>query len=110
MQNKANRVDFLRKGFTDSTFKGKAVKPTGDWIAMKAVHPSDLSSIEQAVEVDYSHCLVHEVMSCGPEVKGGEPGMWCIVIRNALDGLSAKKRFVVAKEEDVVFWIAPEKL
>ena len=110
MTNLANKVDFLRNGFTEKVFKSKAVQVTGDWVALKAVHPADLSKIEQAVEIDYSHCLVHQAVALGPQVKGGEVGLWAVVIRNALDSIAKKKRIVVCKEEDIVFWINPELL
>ncbi len=97
---KEEKLKLLRAGFTEEIIKEK-IAMTDDWIALKAVHQSDMSSLEVAGMVDYSHVLFHEVLKCGPNADY-QVGEWVIIIRNALDALSSNRQFVVARSEHVV--------
>lgn len=110
MENKAKRLELLREGFTKNTMK--KVRLTGDWIGLRAVHQTDLTALVTSENTDYSHCMFHEVIAVGPGAasSGIEVGLWVVVIRNALDGLSSNRQFVVARADDVVMMLEPNNL
>jgi hypothetical protein len=106
--NVVKRLKLLREGFCPTVVK-ENTRLTGDWLFLQAVHPTDLSDIEVPTSVDYSHCFFHEVVKGGPDTTL-QSGVWVVIIRNALDGLTPDRKYVVAQEKDVVMVIDPDDL
>lgn len=102
---KETKLKILRDGFTPETIE--RIVMTDDWILLRAIHQSDLSDLTLPSDVDYSHCMFHEVVKSGPTLDMPK-GLWVVIIRNALDGLTSSREYVVAKGEDVVMMLDPD--
>jgi len=99
--NRTEKTAILREGFTRDLIVEK-IQPAGKWVVLEAMHQSDFSNLTLPADVDYKHTLYHEVLKIGPEVRGLNVGQWVVVIKNALDGLTADHRFVACQEEDAI--------
>jgi len=105
--NRVQKLQVLREGFSENTIKHIRLKD--DWVLLRAIHESDLSDISLPVDVRYDHCLFHEVVKCGPNADV-EIGVWCVVIRNALDALTADRKIVLARKEHIVLDLDTEEM
>ena len=90
-------LNLVRSGLTDEIVE--KLQPNGTWLICKALHESDYSDLLLPTNVDYSFCLFHQVMKAGPEATY-KPGDVVIVIKNALDGLTADRHKVAVQQED----------
>lgn len=102
--NKEQKLKVLRDGFSTEMVTER-VEMAGKWMMLQAQHQSDYSNLTLPADVDYRHCLYHEVISTGELVSKYKPGDWVVVIKNALDGLTSNHEFVVCREIDAVLKI-----
>ena len=77
--NRTEKTAILREGFTRDLIVEK-IQPAGKWVVLEAMHQSDFSNLTLPADV----------------------GQWVVVIKNALDGLTADHQFVACQEEDAI--------
>lgn len=88
------------KGINEEAFKQMRLSP--GWIAVKAILPTDNTSIiANEASADYRNCLYHVVIATGPECKR-EPGEFVFVLGNTLSAADPSFQFCFMEDVDVV--------